>query len=93
MTAAPLSPEERANLIVQAFSGQTFSSTAEAHTWLQTQIIGAIRGENEACAMIADDEDGEISYSGEHRNMVARQNACDEIARLIRARAVERLAP
>ncbi len=46
----------------------------------------AAEEEREACAKIADDDDGNSSWAGEHKNMVLLQNCCREIAAAIRAR-------
>jgi hypothetical protein len=39
----------------------------------------------ERAAQVCDDEDGELSYSGQHNNMIARANALKEAAAKIRA--------
>ena len=39
----------------------------------------------EECAKIADDEDGNFTWAGEHRNMVLLQTCAKEIASAIRA--------
>jgi hypothetical protein len=41
----------------------------------------------EEAAKVADDEDGQFSYAGEHRNMAMLQQCCREIAAAIRALA------
>ena len=48
-------------------------------------IAAAVAEERERCAKIADDEDGEISWSGTDLGVAGRQSACRQIARLIRA--------
>jgi len=39
----------------------------------------------ERAAKAADDDDGQFSYAGEHRNMAMLQQCCREIAAAIRA--------
>jgi len=39
----------------------------------------------EEAAKVADDDDGQFSYAGEHRNMAMLQQCCREIASAIRA--------
>jgi hypothetical protein len=55
-------------------------------TAIVAAITPLIRAEAlEEAAKVADDEDGEYSYAGEHRNMAMLQQCCREIAAAIRA--------
>ena len=49
-------------------------------------IMSARAEEREACAIIAEDEDGARPGWGEHRNMVVAQQVAQEIAAAIRNR-------
>jgi hypothetical protein len=50
------------------------------------ELQRALAAEREACAKIAEDEDGHFTWAGEHRNMVMLEQCAREIAAAIRAR-------
>lgn len=88
-----LSPDARADQVIAIINGMTFSSDDGAEGWakhvkpvIAAAIRAAVEAERAACAIIADDDDGEICWSGTDRNVATMQLAARGIAEAIRAR-------
>lgn len=58
----------------------------DGHIDVETEIVArAIMAERERCARLVEDEDGEYSWAGEHRNIRLLQEHSRELAAAIRA--------